>query len=85
MKGKSLLDGSRWLGPAWLHVWIGATVFAVACFFMIVGTYDNLAQRNKVEAILNAVGLVALLYTAIAWYLHFFLNPKTPHPSNLPR
>jgi len=77
MKGRSDSGYFRWLGPAWMHVWIGVAVFVIACFFMITGTYENLAQRQKTEALLNAIGLFALFYTAIAWYLHFFLNPRS--------
>ena len=66
----------RWVKTARLQVWIGIAVFTVASYLMITGSYENLAERQRTEAILNAIGLVSLFYTAMAWYLNFFLRPR---------
>jgi len=68
----------RWVRSAKVHVWIGIAIFTVASYFMITGTYENLAERQRTEAILNAIGLASLLYTAVAWFLNFFLHPRLP-------
>jgi hypothetical protein len=68
----------RWVRTARGHVWLGIVVFTVACYFMITGTYENLPARVRAETILNAIGLVSLFYATVAWYLHFFLNPRLP-------
>jgi len=65
----------RWVRTARGHVWLGLVVFAVACYFMITGTYENLPTRQRAESILNAIGLFSLFYATVAWYLHFFMKP----------
>ena len=68
----------RWVRSAQVHVWIGLIVFTVACYFMITGTYPNLAARQHAESLLNLIGLASLFYAAVAWYLNFFLHPRLP-------
>lgn len=68
----------RWVRSARVHIWLGLSVFAVACYFMITGTYVNLAARQHTEAVLNGIGLVSLFYATVAWYLNFFLHPRLP-------
>lgn len=68
----------RWVRTARFHTWAGVIIFAIACYFMITGTYENLATRQHTESLLNLIGLGSLFYAAVAWYLHFFLTPMLP-------
>lgn len=78
MQGLLKYGFCRWLKSAQAHVWIGIGVFAVACYFMITGTYENLPARQRAESLLNIVGLASLFYATVAWYLRFFLRPHLP-------
>ena len=68
----------RWVRTAKAHVWFGLGAFALACYFMITGSYENLLVRQHTESLLNIIGLVSLFYAAVAWYLNFFLHPHLP-------
>lgn len=78
MQGLLKYGFCRWVRLAQVHVWIGVTIFTIACYFMITGTYANLMERQRAEWLLNLIGLVSLFYAAVAWYLYFFLNPRLP-------
>ncbi len=78
MQGLLKYGFCRWVRLAKVHVWIGVAIFTIACYFMITGTYENLMARQRAESLLNIIGLVSLFYAAVAWYLHFFLNPRLP-------
>ena len=78
MQGLMKYGFCRWVRSARVHTWLGVIIFTVACYFMITGTYDNLAERQRAETTLNLIGLVSLFYAALAWYLNFFLHPRLP-------
>ena len=78
MQGLLKYGFCRWVRSAQAHVWIGVAVFTIACYFMITGTYENLMERQRVESLLNIIGLISLSYAVAAWYLNFFLHPHLP-------
>ena len=44
------------------NVALSLMVFSVVVYFIIVGEYSNLQERNATEAILNSISLGSLVY-----------------------
>lgn len=57
------------------NIILGVFIFAISTFFMITGEYESLAMRKQAESLLNLVGLGALMYSMVFWYLTVFTNP----------
>jgi len=85
MSGMMKFGFCRWVRSARFHAWAGVIVFTVACYLMITGTYENLADRQKTESLLNIIGLGSLFYAAVAWYFNFFMSPRMPPTCERPR
>ena len=57
------------------NIILGVLIFAISCFFMITGEYESLAMRQQGEGLLNMLGLGAMLYAVVFWYLTMFASP----------
>ncbi|MDH5471926.1 MAG: hypothetical protein OEY87_00060 [Gammaproteobacteria bacterium] len=57
------------------NIILGVFIFAISCFFMITGEYETLAMRKQAEGMLNLIGLGAMLYSVVFWYMTMFANP----------
>ena len=58
------------------NMFLGVILFAIAVYLIITGEYVNLAMRESAEAVLNALAIGGLLYTAFNWFLDLALNPE---------
>lgn len=58
-----------------LNMALGALVFAVAVYLMVMGEYDNLQLRQHAEALLGKLEVGAPLYVVLFWYLDHFVRP----------
>lgn len=57
------------------NVILSLVVFAVAVYFIIVGEYSNIQERNAAEAVLNLISLSSLAYGAIALIAALLAKP----------
>ena len=57
------------------HMLAGIVLLVAAVYLLITGRYDNLAERQHSEALLNVLALVAMTYSVVFWYLHQFVRP----------
>ena len=63
-----------------VNIVFGLLVLAVATFFTITGSSDNLAARKATEGLLNVFALGGLLYAFLAWSVYTFSWPYlAPH------
>jgi len=57
------------------NVVLSLLVFGVVVYFIIVGEYSNLQDRNAAEAVLNAISLGSLLYGSIFLVIALMAKP----------
>lgn len=58
------------------NIVLGVILFSIAVYLIITGEYANLATRQQSEALLNALAIGGLLYSAFNWFLDLALNPQ---------
>lgn len=57
------------------NVVLSLLVFGVVLYFIIVGEYSNLQERNATEAVLNSVSLGSLLYAGVFLIADLLVKP----------
>lgn len=57
------------------NVALSLLVLGIVVYFIIVGEYSNLHDRNAAEAVLNAISLGSLLYASIVLVIALMVKP----------
>lgn len=57
------------------NVALSLLVFGVVLYFIVVGEYINLRDRNATEAVLNAISLGSLVYAGVFLIVDLLAKP----------